>query len=1173
MKKLLVVLGVLLGLLLVAYFVVTSSGFLKAVVLPRVGAALNARVEAESISLSPFSSVEIRKLTITPNGAEQLATVEVARVRYSLFAILGGTMAVEEIHVGSPTVSLVQNADGTSNLDPILKKLAADAQAAPAPSGAPGKPVQVDLKSLKIENGSFAFRSTGKDGARMAAGVTALGVSLRNVKNGGSGRLEIASGWKFDQQGGAAGATNNGVQGTLQGGFDLGLSPELAPGAVSGKLDTRIEQATGAFRDFQGFGAGLGAELVPGDLKRLGLDFSRQGTPLGSVTARGPLDLAKSEANLQVDVRAIDRVVLNLAGAAMGLDFTTTRFDSTNHIEVTAAGKKIAVAGAVTGTRVSVKQGELVTPPLDLRKSYDLAVDLAGQSLTIRALGLGATQGGRDVLRGTLSNPMQVSWAPNAPALPDAAFDLTLSDLRLADWSALAGTPLAGSFGAKARLGVQGGGKDLGFDVAATLAGFSGTFASNVVRNLGASATAKGTVAAFADPAKRRLTLAAEVRDLGGDAAVVRFSHYGLEARVDLGLPEGAIVFNDVQMTLHEGTKPGGSVGLKGRWNTTTAAGDLQLTAKDVNEEGLRPFLQAALGDKQLRRVQLAADLGLKLDPAADSAVKATASVTNLVVHDPSGMVPESPLAAGITLDASGSKQKLAVRQAELRLTPTARAKNVASLTGDLDFSKADALKGGFQLTSESMDVTPYFDLFAGGGGSAPAASPATNTPPASTGPMTEPEAIKLPVERLTFEAKVGKFFLREVAAENFDLAVKIEGSRIEVQPLRLALNGAPIQGGMKLDLGVPGYQYDLKVSADRVPVAPFANSFVPMLKDRIGGSFVAGLDVKGAGITGTNLQKHLAGAMNLSVTNANLSLNPKGNQKPGFLTMLVTLLANALNIRELKDQPIMDLVATAKMGGGKIDLTEARVRSASLEAGSVGSIPIAADLMQSPLNFPVNLALNRELAQKARLVPADAPTNTAYVALPAIASMKGTLGAPTPEIDKIATGLLAARGIAGLVGGKTGGTIGAVTDLVGGVSRGESNAVGNLIQGLGGLFGGGKSPAAATPGATPAASPAAATNAVSRTTTNAPAPPATNAAAPRATTAAKIVSTNAPVVRATNAAPAASTNTAPVSSTNATPASATNAVPAKGAAPATNNPSSQVGNALRGLLEKKKKE
>lgn len=48
-----------------------------------------------------------------------------------------------------------------------------------------------------------------------------------------------------------------------------------------------------------------------------------------------------------MDVSAIDRNVLNLAGAAMELDFATTRLDGANRIEVTAAGQKVAVVGSL----------------------------------------------------------------------------------------------------------------------------------------------------------------------------------------------------------------------------------------------------------------------------------------------------------------------------------------------------------------------------------------------------------------------------------------------------------------------------------------------------------------------------------------------------------------------------------------------------------------------------------------------------------------------------------------------------------------------------------------------------------------------------------------------------------------------------------------------------------
>ena len=50
----------LLLLLIVLYFVATSAAFLKAVILPRVGQALNAEVTVDDASISPFSQVVLR---------------------------------------------------------------------------------------------------------------------------------------------------------------------------------------------------------------------------------------------------------------------------------------------------------------------------------------------------------------------------------------------------------------------------------------------------------------------------------------------------------------------------------------------------------------------------------------------------------------------------------------------------------------------------------------------------------------------------------------------------------------------------------------------------------------------------------------------------------------------------------------------------------------------------------------------------------------------------------------------------------------------------------------------------------------------------------------------------------------------------------------------------------
>src|SRR6478609_197155 len=100
--------AVIIVLLVVLYFVISSSAFLKAVVLPRVAKAANADVTVADISLSPFSQITLDKLTVTPPGAEPILTADQVRVRYSLSSILSGNYVVHEISLVRPVVQIVQ---------------------------------------------------------------------------------------------------------------------------------------------------------------------------------------------------------------------------------------------------------------------------------------------------------------------------------------------------------------------------------------------------------------------------------------------------------------------------------------------------------------------------------------------------------------------------------------------------------------------------------------------------------------------------------------------------------------------------------------------------------------------------------------------------------------------------------------------------------------------------------------------------------------------------------------------------------------------------------------------------------------------------------------------------------------------------------------------------------
>ena len=105
--------GIVLGLLVVLYFVVTSSPFLRSVVLPQVESAIGSKLDVGDLSLSPFSQLDLRNVKITPKGAEPLAQIDLIRLRYSLWSLLRGNIQAYEITVENPT----RVCGGASSLD------------------------------------------------------------------------------------------------------------------------------------------------------------------------------------------------------------------------------------------------------------------------------------------------------------------------------------------------------------------------------------------------------------------------------------------------------------------------------------------------------------------------------------------------------------------------------------------------------------------------------------------------------------------------------------------------------------------------------------------------------------------------------------------------------------------------------------------------------------------------------------------------------------------------------------------------------------------------------------------------------------------------------------------------------------------------------------------------
>ena len=1286
------VFGILIVLLVAVYFAATSGAFFKGVILPRVGKAMNAQVTVSDASISPFSQVILQNLKVQTTGSEPLVTATEVRLRYSLMNIIRGNIHVDEVALVSPTVVLVENPDGSSNLDPILKSQ----QAKPGekkpepPAKAPGaKPLQIDLRKFVLTDATIRRVKNYKNGTRDVAELSHVNITLDDLKNGQTGKLALGADIRVE-------TTNATLQAKLAGNFTLALTADLKPASIKGSTRLDVTKAEGALADAAAFGSELDVEVTPTDIKEVALRFHKGSAQLGELRVGGPFDMQKLEGRLSIVLAGIDKQLLNLAGAKGGMDFGGTTISSTNQVELAKGASVITAKGQVNVSNFQLTRMSQTTPRLDLRKDYDVTVDQGQSMATLRTLTLTGSQNGNTFLKGELTSPMQIPLGSTNIALVDSAWTMVITNFDLADWKPFLGDVApAGMVNMTAKVRSQQADQQIALaldsridhltvnagsnhitDVAITLhtsaqtanlsqfnltdsklefahqnetlttvtasgtydkvseaadmqvavqaalapllrtvpqpgmtissgavelkahvtqkqktqsvtgnfalADFSGRFGTNEIRGLGTAAdfdagmasqqvqirkfagklTQGGNAAGSFDVSgtydsgttnadlqataqlalapllqavprpdmsvssgtvelKSHVTQKQQTQAVTGSLALADFSgrfgtnelrSLGAAVDFDLGMTPQQAQIRKFTGKLTQGANVGGSFDVSATYDLVKTNASLTAKLTDFNQNGLGPFLQPALGDKKLVSVAINGNANAQYDPQGASAVKADFQMTNLVVKDPTGKFPATPLEAKMQMDASINKQVADVRQFQITLTPTSRATNQVQLSGRVDMSNTNGIQGNLKLVADSLDFTSYYDLFMGakpatGTGAAtrpaPTPAPARAVPPGDAN--KEPEAIKLPLRNFTAEANIRRLYLHEVEIADWQTTVKIDGGHVVMNPFKLALNGAPVSTTLDMDLGVLGWKYDWALSAQAIPLAPLVNSFQPDRKGLLSGTLSAQAKLAGAGITGASLKKNLTGQFDLVSTNLNLSVD--NIQGKTFYTRLLKTLVSTIAVipelaknpastatsllsgltglggsstssggltADLKKSPISSIVLHGTAGSGLVNLQSAVVQSPAFEAQAHdGTITLAEVLTNSPLQIPITVSLERTVAQQINMA-GNTPTNATYAKLPDFLTMKGTLGNSKADIDKVALATAVLQGVGGK-GGQAGGVLQSLSNLLSKGTNTTSNAstnqpggkVGGILQGLGGLLNNSTAGATNAPAAT----------------------------------------------------------------------------------------------------------
>ena len=466
-RKLLFISGGLLLLVVVAYFVVTSSAFFKGVILPRASKAVGGEVTVAEASIRPFSQVKLRQLIIKTTGAEPLLRAEEVVLRYSLFAILGGTLKVDEVTVDSPVVQIIENADGSSNLDPLLKR---EAKPATEPRPQTSKPPQIDLQNFALRNATVRRVKHLNAGGHEVSELTGVNITLNQLKNGQPGRLTTAAAFTMTRP------TNEVLEAKSAGDIEFVLGPDLMPQSLKAKVEHEILRAEGSLRDLRGLRATLTGDVAPTEVKEISQRFLRGEQLLGEVKVTGPFDLTKKEGRLKMEVAPMDRQVLNLIGAPLGMDFGTTTIDSTMEVALAEGGSVITANARFNAAKFSVTQKGQTTPPLDLQFAYNVTVNTATESAQVEVFTLDGTQNQQPFLRGRLAKPMTIAWGKNTAATGDSAFELTITDFDLAAWKPFIGDAIsAGKLSLQLNLLSEQGGEQLKLGVTSQITDLAAT--------------------------------------------------------------------------------------------------------------------------------------------------------------------------------------------------------------------------------------------------------------------------------------------------------------------------------------------------------------------------------------------------------------------------------------------------------------------------------------------------------------------------------------------------------------------------------------------------------------------------------------------------------------------------------------------------------------------------
>lgn len=447
--------GLLILLIIFGFLYISSAHFYRHFVFPMAGKKINREIRADRIRIRPLSRVELGNFTITnPKNPKEPPLVKLGGLvmDYKGLSFLKGAPKIGSISISEPEANLILYADGKTNLDGIVS-----AEKKPeAPKAKPGKksaePMTLPdfaLKLLEVKKGTVRVSQVDNKGNLIRkVSLENIAFKMTDMQPEKKAKMNLSLNLTMED----VPAKSKIDRSEIQSENTLFMSKDLSRVNMEGQMSLKNFEATFQGNRMDGYSMQADVKLAKDkekiDLKPFSIVFEHKKETAARMDAAGNYDQNKGEGQFTLDVKNIDRKLLNLIGAYAGnIDFRDTAMTYKADMKISDQNNRMEMSGALDVKRFSILASEYLPKPteeMDFSFIHKVVMDGRTNVLNIPTMQIKAIQKGRDVVTGNLEQPLTLDLSSSgkaASSAPPIQYSLSVNKFDLTPFFALAPLP------------------------------------------------------------------------------------------------------------------------------------------------------------------------------------------------------------------------------------------------------------------------------------------------------------------------------------------------------------------------------------------------------------------------------------------------------------------------------------------------------------------------------------------------------------------------------------------------------------------------------------------------------------------------------------------------------------------------------------------------------------